>query len=566
MTDGTDREVPPIQDRLTLIKVAHEHNGHFGVRRTVSLLRPHYYWVGMWVDVSTFVGQCESCQRARVSFVTRAPQLNSLPIVPIGVRWSVDLAGPFQAVSRQGNRYIMIAVEGYSKWVELVPLPAKEARHTADAFLRCIIGRYGAMAEVVTDRGGEWEGAFQELLEQCLVDHRRTSPSHPEANGLAERVVQSVKRCLAKMLEQEGRPVEWESYLAWIMLGYNCSVQSSTRFSPYELLFAQKPVVPPATREVCEELLNISDPKQLDAQLHARALAHRRHCVMAVSGQEIAQHRDQKRYALLRSGEYNPKSRRFAKGDYVYVSQEKAEGMQVRQPARVLRVHEVKSSGALIVEGRDGKRMRVSCTNVTPCHLLGMDGRLDTRFAHSTGEEQCQKCGSPYMEDSMLMCDSCWKGWHMECLPVKLSKVPEGLWCCPTCTEKGVTPETLQERDQLADSQDHLIRRRARQSSTAAQRAQDAKAQLWDQRLGQRMMRDGRTGELRWVTGRLHYRGGAARPLYYVLVQEDGGAERCGLQELKDWEEARAWRWHRRGAAVPRGVKLASPPPALMQV
>jgi len=166
MTDGTDREVPPIQDRLALIKVAHEHNGHFGVRRTVSLLRPHYYWVGMWVDVSTFVGQCESCQRARVSFVTRAPQLNSLPIVPIGVRWSVDLAGPFQAVSRQGNRYIMIAVEGYSKWVELVPLPAKEARYTADAFLRCIIGRYGAMAEVVTDRGGEWEGAFQELLEQ----------------------------------------------------------------------------------------------------------------------------------------------------------------------------------------------------------------------------------------------------------------------------------------------------------------------------------------------------------------------------------------------------------------
>jgi len=462
----------------------------------------------------------------------------------------------------------MVCVEAYTKWVELIPLPDKEAIHTADAFLHHVIGRYGAMAEVVTDRGREWEGAFQDLLVQCLVDHRRTSPSHPQANGMAERTVQTVKLALAKMVEQGGVPEEWETHLSWVALGYNCSVQKSTGFSPYQLLFAQTPVVPPATREITDAPLDDEDPVRMAEQLHARVLAHQRMAPMAISGMHIAQHRDQQRYAQLRSGAYAPKERRFHVGDYVYVQQPRQQGLQVQLPARVLRVAEVRESGRLIVEGRDGKRMGVHCTNVSPCHLLGVDGRMDTRFELTLGDEVCQECLSPYMESTMLMCDACWTGWHMECLRPPLHEVPEGLWCCPRCTQEGVTPDNLGDAQQAADQQDGLVRQRARQVTSARHKKQDAareaEAQRWHGRLGKRQVRDKRSGELRWAVCQLHYRGLGAKPKHFVLLMEGGSPTLCSISQLQRWCKQGTFQWLRKNARLPAGVRLPAPPSSML--
>jgi hypothetical protein len=42
---------------------------------------------------------------------------------------------------------------------------------------------------VLTDQGREFLGEFQTLCEQAMIDHRTTSRDHPEADGLAERMV-----------------------------------------------------------------------------------------------------------------------------------------------------------------------------------------------------------------------------------------------------------------------------------------------------------------------------------------------------------------------------------------
>jgi hypothetical protein len=68
-------------------------------------------------------------------------------------RWGVDLCGPFPATGR-GNQYILVAVEHYSKHLELVPIPNKEPATTAAALAAAVLGRYGSPAELVTDRGG----------------------------------------------------------------------------------------------------------------------------------------------------------------------------------------------------------------------------------------------------------------------------------------------------------------------------------------------------------------------------------------------------------------------------
>ena len=113
----------------------------------------------------------------------------------------------------------MVCVDAYSKWVELIPIPDKKGKHVAAAFRRHVISRWGAPAEVVSDKGVEFGDEFEQLLRQCLIDKRPTSGNHPQANGAAERVVQTVKKSLTKMVEQSGTTEEWESNLDGPALG-----------------------------------------------------------------------------------------------------------------------------------------------------------------------------------------------------------------------------------------------------------------------------------------------------------------------------------------------------------
>jgi hypothetical protein len=103
-------------------------------------------------------------------------------------RWSCDLAGKLPQTSRD-NVYIMIMIEHFSKWVELVALPNKSSHSTNHAFLQQVLSRFGACAECLTNQGLEFEGEFQDLFDHAFIDHCRTSKDHPQADGLAKRMV-----------------------------------------------------------------------------------------------------------------------------------------------------------------------------------------------------------------------------------------------------------------------------------------------------------------------------------------------------------------------------------------
>jgi hypothetical protein len=83
----------------------------------------------------------------------------------------------------------MIMIEHFSKWVELVVLPDKSSHSTSQVFLQQVLSRFGACVKCLTDQGAENRGEFQDLLDHVFIDHRRTLRDHPQANGLAKRMV-----------------------------------------------------------------------------------------------------------------------------------------------------------------------------------------------------------------------------------------------------------------------------------------------------------------------------------------------------------------------------------------
>ena len=105
--------------------------------------------------------------------------------------------------------HVMVTIEHFSKWVEMVAIPSKESSETARMLRQYVKCRYGAPTQVLTDQGTEFRGEFQEMLDEALINHRRTSRDRPHADGLAERMVQTLKVALRKVCV-EGKASAWE--------------------------------------------------------------------------------------------------------------------------------------------------------------------------------------------------------------------------------------------------------------------------------------------------------------------------------------------------------------------
>jgi hypothetical protein len=132
----------------------------------------------MYVQVQNIIARCEQCDKARTSFFSRLLTLSPLPIYGMFYRWSCDLARELPQTSR-GNVYIMIMIEHFSKWVEVVMLPNKSSHNTNQVSLQHVLSRFGACVECLTDQGSKFRGEFQDLLDHALIDHRHTSRDHP---------------------------------------------------------------------------------------------------------------------------------------------------------------------------------------------------------------------------------------------------------------------------------------------------------------------------------------------------------------------------------------------------
>ncbi|CAM6086499.1 unnamed protein product [Calypogeia fissa] len=71
--DGRVRVIPHPSQQTRIVLHAHEELGHYGVKRTYSLLQGQYWWRGMHTDVQQLVARCMVCDRVRASFNAPTP-------------------------------------------------------------------------------------------------------------------------------------------------------------------------------------------------------------------------------------------------------------------------------------------------------------------------------------------------------------------------------------------------------------------------------------------------------------------------------------------------------------
>ncbi len=134
-----------------------------------------------------------------------------------------------------------MAVDHYSKWCEAKAVADHEAKTAARFLEDDLICRYGVPKYVLTNNGGEWGAEFETMCRDYAIHHQRTAPQWPQCNGMAERMIKTLKHGITVLTANPANMSYWDEHLAKVLFGYRCGVQSSTKFSPFMVLTSRTP-------------------------------------------------------------------------------------------------------------------------------------------------------------------------------------------------------------------------------------------------------------------------------------------------------------------------------------
>ncbi|XP_070002108.1 uncharacterized protein [Nicotiana sylvestris] len=174
------------------------YGGHFGgVRTAANVLELGFYWPTLFKDAHLWIKGCDECQRT--GNISRRHEMSMYLIQEVEVFdvWQIDFMGPF--VSSYGNKYILVAVDYVSKWVEVTTLPTNDANGVTGFLRKNILTQFGTPRAIISDGGTHFcNRAFTKLLEKYDVCHKVATPYHPQTSGQVEVSNREIKSVLTK--------------------------------------------------------------------------------------------------------------------------------------------------------------------------------------------------------------------------------------------------------------------------------------------------------------------------------------------------------------------------------
>ena len=241
------------------------HTGHQGITKCRQRAKQAVWWPGLSKQIAEFVHSCPTCARSQVQ-----PAEPLLPTALPEVPWQKVAADFFEFRS---CTYLLV-VDYYSRFIELALMSTTTTSQTVRHF-RSMFARHGFPDELITDNGPQFASQeFADFVQECNIKHTTSSPLFPQANGMAERAVQTVKR----LLHSSSDP-----YAA--LLAYR-TTPLENGYSPAQLLFSRqlrttlpisqeqrRPKVPDATRvKQCEQHQKQRQQANFNSRHRARSL------------------------------------------------------------------------------------------------------------------------------------------------------------------------------------------------------------------------------------------------------------------------------------------------------
>jgi hypothetical protein len=217
---------------------------HLGSRPLLGkIFRQGFYWP----KAADLVQKCENCQKCARD--QKQPwSLTQLiqPTWPLQRR-GLDLLGPLPPA--QGNlKYVVVAVEYFSKWIEAKPLATITLATVLKFFWQNIVCRFGVPKAITVDNGTQFDAeTFKVFCDQIGTRIHFASVRHLESNGLVERASGIIMTGIMKLIFNQPRE-KWPDELIKVVWSHNTAVSRLTGFTPFKLLFGDEAITPEEAR------------------------------------------------------------------------------------------------------------------------------------------------------------------------------------------------------------------------------------------------------------------------------------------------------------------------------
>ncbi|GJS10065.1 reverse transcriptase domain-containing protein [Tanacetum coccineum] len=150
-------------------------------------------------------------------------------------RKGIDFIGPFP--SSKGNKYILVAVDYLSKWVEAKALPTNDARVVVK-FLKSLFARFGTPRAIISDRGTHFcNDQFAKVMSKYGVTHRLATAYHPQTSGQVEVSNRGLKRILERTVGENR--ASWSDKLDDALWAFRTAFKTPIGCTPYQLVYGK---------------------------------------------------------------------------------------------------------------------------------------------------------------------------------------------------------------------------------------------------------------------------------------------------------------------------------------
>ena len=231
--------VPDANDlRLRVLRYRHDHvlSGHYGVNKTLALVRREFTWPDLRTFVKDYCRTCTTCKRSKAP---RHKPYGTVQQLPIPDRpWdSISMDFIEQLPKSDGFTAILVIVDRLSKQSIFIPTyDTIDSPELAKLFILHVFSKHGAPTHVTSDRGSEFVSRFFRALGKALnMNLHFTSGYHPEADGQTERTNQTLEQYLRMYCNYQQD--NWSELLPLAEFAYNNAPSDTTGVSPF---FANK--------------------------------------------------------------------------------------------------------------------------------------------------------------------------------------------------------------------------------------------------------------------------------------------------------------------------------------
>lgn len=219
----------------------HDHAGHQGQPRTLSLARQRFFWYDMEKDLRNHVRSCHRC------ILSKAPEPSArAPLESIKTSAPLELVCiDFWSAEDNNNKSVdvLVITDHFTKLAHAFPCQDQTAKRVAKKLWDSFFCIYGFPQRLHSDQGANFESELiAELLELSGVNKSRTSPYHPMGNGGTERFNRTLGNMLRSLPLRSKQ--KWPQMVQTMTFVYNCTIHETTGFAPFYLMFGRVPRLP----------------------------------------------------------------------------------------------------------------------------------------------------------------------------------------------------------------------------------------------------------------------------------------------------------------------------------